>query len=87
MNAILKVNSRGTLTLPKPLRKVLGVADGGTLLCDVRGADVVLQPMMAYPIEMYTDERIAEFEEDANAIGDKIDALFEKMGWEYDPET
>jgi len=89
MNAILKVNSRGTLTLPKPLREALGVSYGGTLVCDLRGCDVVLQPDMSKypPIEMYTDERIAEFEEDANSIGDKIDKFFEKMGWEYDPET
>jgi len=88
MNAILKVNSRGTLTLPKPLREALGVSGGGTLVCDVRGGDVVLQSSATkYPIEIYTDERIAEFEEDANSIGDKIDAFFEKMGWEYDPET
>jgi len=88
MNAILKVNSRGALTLPKPLREALGVPEGGTLVCDLRGDDVVLQSTTTkYPIEMYTDERIAEFEEDANAIGDKIDKFFEKMGWEYDPET
>ena len=86
MNAIIKVNSRGTLTLPKAMRKALGVADGGTLLCDLQGGNVVLQSMMAYPIEMYTDERIAEFKEDEDSIGD-IEGLLEREGLVYDPET
>jgi len=88
MNAILKVNSRGTLTLPKPLREALGVSYGGTLVCDFRGYDVVLQPDMSKypPIEMYTDERIAEFKEDEDSIGD-IKGLLEKEGLVYDPET
>ena len=87
MNAILKVNSRGTLTLPKPLREALGVSGGGTLVCGMRGGDVVLQSSTTkYPIEIYTDERIAEFEEDANSIGD-IEGLLEREGLVYDPET
>ena len=87
MNAILKVNSRGTLTLPKPLREALGVSGGGTLVCDVRGDDVVLQSTMTkYPIEMYTDKRIAEFKEDEDSIGD-IKGLLDKEGLVYDPET
>ena len=87
MNAILQVNSRGTLTLPKPLRKALGVSGGGTLVCDLRGDDVVLQSITSkYPIEIYTDERIAEFKEDEDSIGD-IEGLLEREGLVYDPET
>ena len=95
MNAVLKMNSRGTLTLPKALRNMLGLTNGGTLMCSLREGGVVLQPAKTYPVEMYngypveiyTDERIAEFKEDEEAAGEIIDKLYEKMGWEYDPET
>ena len=86
MNAILKVNSRGTMTLPKKLRTALGVGDGGTLMCSYQGCDVVLQPTKIYPIEMYTDERIAEFDQADREIGD-VDKLFEMEGLVYDPKT
>ena len=87
MNAILKINSRGTVTLPKALRNLLGVTDGGTLMCSLREEGVVLQPAMTYPIEIYTDERIAEFKEDEKAMGDMLDKYFERKGLVYDPET
>ena len=87
MNAILKVNSRGTLTLPKPLRKLLGISEGGMLMYSFREGNVTLQPAETYPIEIYTDERIAEFKEDEEAIGDRIDKLLEKKGLVYDPVT
>jgi len=87
MNTILKVNSRGTVTLPKALRNVLGVVNGGTLMYSFKEGDVVLQPAVTYPVEIYTDERIAEFQEDDAAIGDIMDKYFEKKGWVYDADT
>ena len=94
MNAILKMNSRGTLTLPKALRNMLGLNNGGTLMCSLREDGVVLQPAKTYPVEMYngypieiyTDERIAEFDAEDAASADAVDKLYEKMGWEYDPQ-
>jgi len=87
MNTILKVNDRGTVTLPKPLRKMLGVSDGGTLMYSFREGTVMLQPAVTYPIEIYTDERIAEFKEDEDAVGDKMDKYLEERGLIYDPVT
>ena|GEM_PF-2694169 len=75
------------MTLPKALRNVLGVVNGGTLMYTFRDGDVVLQPAMTYPIEIYTDERIAEFQEDEEAMGILLDKFHEKKGWEYDPKT
>ena len=87
MNTTLKINERGTLTLPKPLRKMLGVSDGGTLMYTFRDGDIILQPAATYPIEIYTDERIAEFQEAEDAIGDEMDKYFEERGLVYDPAT
>ena len=87
MNTILKINDRGTMTLPKPWRKALGVSNGGVLMCNFHESTVMLQPAVTYPIEIYTDERIAEFKEDEDAIGDKMDKYLEERGLVYDPVT
>jgi len=89
MNTIsVKVNSRGTVTLPKPFREALGVGDGGTLMLSFRDGAGVLKPPMEYPpIEMYTDERIAEFDAANSEFGHEIDEFLDKKGWVYDPET
>ena len=87
MNAILKVNSRGTLTLPKPLRKMLGISEGGMLMYTFREGNVTLQPAETYPVRMYTDEEIAMFKEDEEEAGDMIDKILEKRGLVYDPKT
>ena len=87
MNATVKVNSRGAMTLPKAVRKTLGVCEGGTLVYAVRGDDVVLQPAKASPFRLWTDEEIAMFKEDEEAIGDIMDKYWEKKGLVYDPKT
>ena len=75
------------MTLPKPLRKALGVSNGGTLMCSFRGGDVMLQPAVTYPVRMYTDEEIAEFDAQDAALGDKMDKYLEERGLIYDPVT
>ncbi len=63
------------MTLPKPLRKSLGVDKGGIIMADVTNEGIVLHPAAAFPIELYSDARIAEFDEEEAAlsqyIGDK----------------
>ena len=51
------------MTLPKELRKQLGVDAGGVVMASVSQDGIVLHPAVAYPIEMYSDERIAEFDQ------------------------
>ena len=87
MNTILKINDRGTLTLPKPLRKALGVSNGGVLMCNFRESTVMLQAAVTYPVRMYTDKEIAEFDAADAALGDKMDKYLEERGLVYDPVT
>ncbi len=63
MNTTIQIGSRGTMTLPKPLRKALGVERGGVLIASADANGIVLHPAVAFPIELYTDKRIAEFDE------------------------
>ena len=43
MNSFVQINPRRTLTLPKVLRKALGVAEGGVVIVDWCNNTVVLQ--------------------------------------------
>lgn len=62
MNATIQINKRGSLTLPKTLRKTLGLEKGGVVMAESRGGGIWIKPAMAFPIELYSDERVAEFD-------------------------
>ncbi len=65
---VINVTERGALTLPKEARDRLGVSRGGTLLLDYNEAgDAVLRAGVVMPVEVYSDERIAGFEEENEA--------------------
>jgi len=51
------------MTLPKEFRKQLGIDRGGVVMASASGDGIVLHPAVAYPIELYSDERVAEFDE------------------------
>lgn len=64
MSRILSVNERGTLTLPKDVWQKLGLDKSGQIMleCDESG-QVVLRACAVLPIEIYTEERMTEFQE------------------------
>ena len=59
----ISVNQRGVLTLPARLRKALGISGEDLLIAETTPEGVLLRPAIALPVEMYTADRIAEFEE------------------------
>lgn len=64
MTTTIHINQRGTLTLPKELRKRLGLEKGGVIMVEESDDGVILKPAVAFPIEMYSDSRIKEFEKE-----------------------
>lgn len=64
MVATIQINQRGTLTLPIELRKRLGLERGGVVMVEESGDGVVLKPAVAFPIEIYSEDRIKEFEKE-----------------------
>ncbi len=68
----IQVSARGTMTLPKPVRKALGVDQGGVVMVDLGEDGIVLHPAVAYPIEMYTDNRIAEFDMAEHDLSERL---------------
>jgi len=68
--AIINVNQRGTLTLPKHLRCALGLEGGGVLMAaPADDGSVVLRAAVAFPVELYSERRIAEFDRADAALG------------------
>ena len=63
MVATLKISERGTVTLPKALRKRFAIKADELLIAEATEEGILLKPAVAYPIEIYTDKRIAEFEQ------------------------
>lgn len=63
MTMTVQINERGSLTLPKTLRRALGIEKGGVVMMEAAADGVLLKPAVAFPIEMYDDERVAEFDQ------------------------
>ena len=66
----IKLGKKGQMSIPKGILKRLGLEGDVTLLVDTtpEGA-IVLRPAAIYPIEIYSDERIREFD-----AADRMDA-------------
>ena len=63
MVTTIQINERGGLTLPKALRKTLGLDKGGVIVAESREGGIWLKPAVAFAIELYSDERVAEFDQ------------------------
>jgi bifunctional DNA-binding transcriptional regulator/antitoxin component of YhaV-PrlF toxin-antitoxin module len=63
------------MTLPATLRRRYGLDQNDELIVEETPEGILLRPSVSMPIEFYSDERIAEFEEDEAAIGRALDRL------------
>ena len=52
---------RGTIVVPARLRRKFGIEEGSLVIAEEREDGILIRPAMAYPIEVYTPERKAEF--------------------------
>ena len=59
----VKLGKKGQVSIPKGVLKRLGLEGEATLLIETTGdGAIVLRPAAVYPIEIYTDERVREFD-------------------------
>ncbi len=65
MDELAQLSQRGTITLPAAVRRKLGLAEGDVLTVRLAGRSIVLTPAVLTPVELYTDERLVEFEQNA----------------------
>ena len=69
---LVRLGKKGQVTIPKAILKQAGIAEDAPLLiaADPDGS-IVLRQAAVYPIELYTDDRITEFEQE-NAVPAKL---------------
>jgi len=63
MKATLTVTSRGVVTLPAKLRAALGLKPDDHLIAETTPEGLLLRPAVTLPVEVYSEARIAEFDE------------------------
>ena len=68
MKTTVIVNSRGVVTLPAKLRQSLGIKADDHLIAETTPDGLLLRPAVTIPVEIYTDERIAEFDREERAL-------------------
>ena len=61
MTKVVSINQRGTLTLPKEMRDRLGIKSSGQVVVEETPEGVLLRPGVTVPVEVYSEERLAEF--------------------------
>lgn len=60
----VKLGKKGQVSIPKGVLKRLGLEGDVTLLVETTGdGAIILRPAAVYPIEIYTDERVREFDQ------------------------
>ena len=71
---LLKLGTKGQVTIPRAILRSVGLAGDTPLLVETtpEGA-ILLRPAAVYPIEIYSDERVEEFERE-NAVPDALQA-------------
>ena len=67
MTTTAMLTTRGTLTLPKKMRTYLALQGETTVLLETTSEGILVRPAAVTPIEIYSDERLAEFDRENNA--------------------
>ena len=62
MQMILSVSGRGLIALPAAMRQAVGIRPQDSLIAETTSEGILLRPAVTLPVEIYSQERIAEFD-------------------------
>jgi bifunctional DNA-binding transcriptional regulator/antitoxin component of YhaV-PrlF toxin-antitoxin module len=70
---LVKLGKKGQVTIPRSILRSIGIPDEAPLLVDTTpdGA-IVLRQAAVYPIELYTEQQLAEYEK-ANTVPPELE--------------
>lgn len=73
---VAKLGKRGQVSIPKAVLRRLGIEDEVLLLVETteEGA-ILLRPAGVYPVEIYSDDRLAELREEDELTADELGRL------------
>ena len=63
MRQTLIVSTRGQITLPADIRKRFGIKSGEPVIIEERNGELVLKPATVLAIETYSQEQVAEWDQ------------------------
>ena len=63
MKTTLTITSRGVVTLPAKLRREMGLKANDQLIAETTAEGLLLRPAVTLPVEIYSEERVREFDE------------------------
>jgi bifunctional DNA-binding transcriptional regulator/antitoxin component of YhaV-PrlF toxin-antitoxin module len=61
MTKVININERGTLTLPKEMRRRLGGESFSQVVAEETDEGILLRAGATFPVELYSEKRLAEF--------------------------
>ena len=61
MTKVVNINDRGTLTLPREMRRRLGVNGNAQVVVEETDDGILLRAGATFPVEVYSEKRLAEF--------------------------
>jgi AbrB family looped-hinge helix DNA binding protein len=74
MKTTLTLTGRGAVTLPAKLRRALGLKADDPLIAETTAEGLLLRPAVTLPVEIYSDQRVAEFD----AVEAELDAVLKR---------
>ena len=74
MKATVTITSRGVITLPAKLRAALGLKADDQLIAETTSEGLLLRPAVTLPIEIYSEDRIREFDAAESELANVLDA-------------
>lgn len=88
MTDYIRIGKRGTVVIPADARRRYGLEEGEMLVMEESAAGLLLKPVRAYEVEVYTSERQAEFLLNNAVTGSEYDdALAEVRALGVDPDV
>jgi AbrB family looped-hinge helix DNA binding protein len=61
---LAKIGKKGQVTIPRSVLKAAGIAEESRVVLEVTSdGAIVMRQAAVYPVELYTDERVKEFDE------------------------
>ena len=70
MKATLSISGRGLIALPAKMREATGIRPQDNIIAETTPEGILLRPAVTVPIEIYSDERIAEFDQAEAELAD-----------------
>lgn len=80
MRENLIVSNRGQITLPASVRKRLGIGAGDILILEDLNGEIILRPAAVLEIEHYTDEQIAEWNDQDRLTPGEREKILRNLG-------